>query len=180
LTFVGLAFPEERYAILLTNNFPSGGIGKIAVRNQVAGVTYSLATASNIVTIDSSNGHLTLLVNANSQHRNQVNNHKFKVQARLNVQVETVEVVLYVLPANHGDTLALPALDAVKEGLQANLVFTLNYGPVAEISPELLDISLKRLSPGDASHAITEGQLRVERAIDLVKSIVIHAFGKDF
>jgi hypothetical protein len=69
LTFVGLAFPEERYAILLTNNFLSGGIGKIAVRNQVAGVTYGLATASNIVTIDSSNGHLTLLVNADSQHR---------------------------------------------------------------------------------------------------------------
>jgi hypothetical protein len=91
-----------------------------------------------------------------------------------------VEFVLYVLPANHGDPLALPAMAAVKEGLQANQVFTLNYGPAAEISPELLDISLKRLSPGDAAHAITEGQLRVERAIDLVKSIVIHAFGKDF
>ena len=175
---IGLQFPEERYAILLTHNFPSGGVGKIAVRNPVSGVTYSLESASNIVNIDSTSGQLTLLVNADSQHRDEVNDYKFKIQARLASKETTVEVVIYVLPSYYGDPLALPAMAAIKKGLEASQFFSLNYGPAAEISPELLDISLKHLSPNDAAFAVTEAQVKVERAISLVKSTIINAFGK--
>jgi hypothetical protein len=92
--------------------------------------------------------------------------------------VRTVGVVIYLLPLSHGDPLALPAMTAVKKGLEASQSITLNYGPAAEISPELLDQSLKQVSPDDPASQLSEAQARVQRAIDLVKSIIIHAFGR--
>jgi hypothetical protein len=176
--FLGLEFPEENYAILLTDNFRKGGIGKISVRNPVPGVKYSLTTASSIVEIDSSTGQLTLLVNADQQHRSEVNNSRFEIKANFGSEVRTVAVVMYVLPLYHGDPLALPAMTAVKKGLQTSQSIALNYGPAAEISPELLDRSLKQMSPDDPAFQLSVTQTRVERAIDLVKSIIIHAFGR--
>ena len=173
-----MKFRGENYAILLTNNFPKGGIGTIAVRNSVSGVKYSFTTASSIVEIDSNTGQLTLLVNADQQHRSEVNNSRFEIQAQLGSEVRTVGVVIYLLPLSHGDPLALPAMTAVKKGLEASQYITLNYGPAAEISPELLDRSLKQVSPDDPASQLSEAQARVERAIDLVKSIIIHAFGR--
>ena len=177
--FLGLDFLEERYAILLTYGYPAGGIGQISVRNPVAGVTYSLPTASNIVEINSNTGHLTLLTNADDQHVNQVNNSRFEVKVKLGTMVRKVAVIIYVLPLNHGDPLALPAITAVRTGLQTSQSFALNYGPSVVITPELLDRSLKLLSSEDPAAALSTAETRLERAIDLVKSTIIHAFGKD-
>ena len=175
-----MEFPEERYAILLSANYPRGRIGKISVRNPVAGVRYNLKVPSNIVQIDSSSGQVTLLVNADQYHRNQVNNARFEIQAKLGAQMRTVGVVIYVLPLNHGDQLALPAMNAVKKGLETSQSITLNYGPAPEISPELLDRSLKQVSSDNPAFGISEAQTRVERAIDLVKLTIVHAYGRCF
>ena len=173
-----MKFPEERYAILITDDFPKGQIGQISVRNPVSGVKYGLKSPSTVVKVDSSTGHLTLLVDVDQQHRDQVNNSRFEITASLGSAITTVQVIIYVLPLYHGDPLALPAMTAVRKGINASTSFTLNYGPTADITPELLDLSLKQLSPNDPSHASAEPKARVDRAIWLVRSIIINAFGR--
>lgn len=173
-----MEFPEERYAILITDVFPKGEIGQISVRNPVSGVKYGLKLPCTVVKVDSSTGHLTLLVGVDQQHRDQVNNTRFEITASLGSEITAVQVIIYVLPVYHGDPLALPAMTAVRKGINASRSFNLNYGPTADITPELLDLSLKQLSPNDPSHASAEPKARVDQAIWLVRSIIINAFGK--
>ena len=139
---------------------------------------YGLKSPSTIVSIHPRTGHLQLLVDVDQQHRDQVNNSRFEITASLGSAIAAVQVIVYVLPLYHGDPLALPAMTAVRNGINASQSFTLNYGPNAVISPELLDLSLKQLPPSDPTHASSEPKERVDQAIWLVRSTIIHSFGR--
>ena len=139
---------------------------------------YGLKSPSTIVSVQSTTGHLKLLVDVDQQRRDQVNNSRFEITATLGSAIATVQVIVYVLPFYYGDPLALPAMTAVRKGLNISQSFTLIYGPVAEISPQLLDISLKQLPPSDPAHANAEPKARVDQTIWLVKSTIIRAFGR--
>ncbi|XP_028395858.1 uncharacterized protein LOC114519877 [Dendronephthya gigantea] len=178
--FTGLRFPEERYAILLTDKFPKGGIGKITVTLDHPDVRYSLTDCSSPVWIHPSTGELSTSVDVDETNVHLVNNSRFSVKATIASEEVVVAVVIYVLPLYHGDALLLPALQAVRTGQTTAQSITLNYGPTAEITPQLLDRSLKQIPADDPIAGNAVEATTQERTVQLVEVIIIGSFENEY
>lgn len=173
-----MEFPEERYVILLTDKYRKGEIGKFSVRYPIPKIKYSINKLENFLSIDSSSGVLSLFIDVNENNRNMINNSRFTISAKAGNEITSVQVTIYVLPLSFGDPLALPVMNAVKKGLKETKSIALSYGNFANITPELLDMFLKQIPPSNPVSRISAAKTRVEQAINLVKSTIINAYGK--
>lgn len=168
LIYLGLEFASDKFAILLTHNFPPGPIGEITVDHPVAGIVYSLIGASQKVEIDPNTGMLELLVNGG-----QVNNLEFEIHATFGNKVAKTEVEIIVLPLHHGDQFAFDAINEVRVSLHLHIKEPLP----SFLLPAGLDILLQQAAEGDPVNGISFAEELVEKAINLVKSEIIHQYG---
>jgi hypothetical protein len=164
----GLQFENGKYAIILSNSYPAEAIGEIKVSNPPAGVIYTLSTPSTILAIDRNSGKLNLLVEIDLQH----NNSKFNISARKANDAAFTEVKLFVLPLNHGDTFALDAVKSVRKRLDKKIT-----APTIFI-PAILDVILQQLAAGYPANNTSKAEEIVTMAITVVKSAVIHVYGR--
>ncbi|XP_028415842.1 peroxidasin-like protein [Dendronephthya gigantea] len=159
---IGFEFSHDKYAIVLTNNYPRGGIGKITVDDARDGTEYSIDT--QYFRIDPDTGHLELLEDGNN-----LDGLEFEITAEHLSKVATTEVKIFVLPSHYGDQFAFDAINKVHKELGKDKRIPL---PPAFV-PAALDILLQQIAEGDPVYEISEAEAILEKTIDLVHEIII-------
>ena len=169
---LGQQFDSDEYAIILTHDYPKGGIGQITVENAPNGTVYSLSDeASQLVKIDSHTGQLELLVGSA-----QVDDLEFEIRAKIQSQTERTKVNISVLSLFYGDQFATDAINAVRRSLEKDKKTP--EGAASIFVPAGLDLLLQQVAAGDPVDGISEAEIIVERTIQLVHSIIIQEFGR--
>ena len=166
---IGQEFASDEYAIILTHDYPKGGIGKIVVENAPTGTIYSLSGASQKVHIDSQSGQLEILVDSAEVH-----DFEFEIKATFQSKTVTASVQIFVLALNYGDQFATDAINAVRRSLEKDKKI-----PAPSVFvPAALDVLLLQVAEGDPVDGISEAETIVERAIQLIHQTIIQQYGR--